>query len=89
MTLRIREERLVERPLRRSRRRRMIAGVCGGLAEWLRWDATVVRVLFVVFAMVSKLAPALLLYVLLWVLLPEDPRSRYRILEPWEDPDDL
>ena len=89
MTLRIREERLVERPLRRSRRRRMIAGVCGGLAEWLRWDATVVRVLFVVFAMVSKLAPALLLYVLLWVLIPEDHRSRYRILEPWEDPDDL
>ena len=89
MTLRIREERLVERPLRRSRRRRMIAGVCGGLAEWLRWDATVVRVLFVVFAMISKLAPALLLYVLLWVLLPEGHRSRSRILEPWEDPDDL
>ncbi len=89
MTLRIREERLVERPLRRSRRRRMIAGVCGGLAEWLRWDATVVRVLFVVFAMISKLAPALLLYVLLWMLLPEDRRSTYRILEPWEDPDDL
>ena len=89
MTLRIREERLVERPLRRSRRRRMIAGVCGGLAEWLRWDTTVVRVLFVLFAMISQLAPALLLYVLLWMLLPEDHRSAYRILEPWEDPDDL
>ncbi len=89
MTLRIREERLVERPLRRSRRRRMIAGVCGGLAEWLRWDVTVVRVLFVLFAMISKLAPVLLLYVLLWALLPEAHRSTYRILEPWEDPDDL
>ena len=29
----------------RSRRHRMIAGVCGGLAEWLGWDPTLVRIL--------------------------------------------
>ena len=30
-------------PLRRSRRHRWIAGVCGGLAEWLGWNPTLVR----------------------------------------------
>ena len=31
------------RPLHRSRRQRMVAGVCGGFAEWLGWDVTLVR----------------------------------------------
>jgi phage shock protein C len=34
-------------PLYRSRRSRIIAGVCGGLAEWLGWSPTWVRVLYV------------------------------------------
>ena len=38
----------LRRPLRRSRRHRMVAGVCGGIAEWLGWDPTLVRVLYVV-----------------------------------------
>jgi phage shock protein PspC (stress-responsive transcriptional regulator) len=67
----------------------MVAGVCGGLAGWLGWDATVVRVLFLVFAAVSHLAPALLVYGILWMVIPEERRATYRILEPWEDLDDL
>jgi phage shock protein PspC (stress-responsive transcriptional regulator) len=49
----------------------MIAGVCGGLAEWLGWDATLVRVLYVVVSVVSAAFPGLLVYVILWVLMPE------------------
>jgi phage shock protein C len=57
-------------PLRRSRRHRMIAGVCGGIAEWLGWDPTLVRVLYVVGSIVSAAFPGLLVYVLLWIIVP-------------------
>jgi phage shock protein PspC (stress-responsive transcriptional regulator) len=58
-------------PLRRSRRHRMIAGVCGGIAEWLGWDPTLVRVLYVLVSILSAAFPGLLLYILLWVVMPE------------------
>ena len=57
--------------LHRSRGNRMIAGVCGGLAEWLGWDATLVRVLYVIVSVLSVAFPGILVYVLLWVLMPE------------------
>jgi len=60
-------------PLRRSRRNRMIAGVCGGLAEWLGWDPTLVRVLYVVGSILSVAFPGLLVYVVLWLVMPETP----------------
>lgn len=62
----------VARPgLQRSRDDRMIGGVCGGLAEWLGWDSTLVRVLFVLVSVLSAAFPGILIYVLLWVLMPE------------------
>jgi phage shock protein PspC (stress-responsive transcriptional regulator) len=57
--------------LQRSRTDRMICGVCGGIAEWLGWDATLVRVLFVLVSVLSAAFPGILVYVLLWVLMPE------------------
>jgi phage shock protein PspC (stress-responsive transcriptional regulator) len=58
-------------PLRRSRKNRMIAGICGGLAEWLGWDPTLVRVLYVAISVFSAAFPGLLVYVILWVVMPE------------------
>jgi phage shock protein PspC (stress-responsive transcriptional regulator) len=58
-------------PLRRSRRNKMIAGVCGGLAEWLGWDATLVRVLYVAISIFSAAFPGILVYVILWLLMPQ------------------
>ncbi|HET9314547.1 MAG TPA: PspC domain-containing protein, partial [Vicinamibacteria bacterium] len=55
------------RPLRRSRRR-LLAGVCGGLAEWLGWDPTLVRVLYVLVSILSAAFPGILVYLILWVL---------------------
>jgi phage shock protein PspC (stress-responsive transcriptional regulator) len=55
----------------RSRDDRLIAGVCGGLAEWLGWDPTLVRVLFVLVSVLSAAFPGVLVYVVLWVLMPE------------------
>jgi len=60
-------------PLRRSRADRMIAGVCGGLAEWLGWDPTLVRVLYVVVSIVSVAFPGLIVYLILWIVMPEEP----------------
>ena len=60
-------------PLRRSRRDRMIAGVCGGLAEWLGWDVTVVRVLYVVVSALSAAFPGIIAYIVLWAVMPEAP----------------
>jgi phage shock protein PspC (stress-responsive transcriptional regulator) len=58
-------------PLRRSRKYRVVAGVCGGLAEWLGWDVTLVRVLYVLVSIFSAAFPGLLAYVILWILMPE------------------
>jgi phage shock protein PspC (stress-responsive transcriptional regulator) len=62
---------MASNPLRRSRRNRMIAGVCGGLAQWLGWDATLVRVLYVVVSVLSVAFPGILVYIVLWILMPE------------------
>lgn len=55
--------------LRRSRRHRLIAGVCGGIAAWLGWPAWLVRALFVVGSIVP-VVPGFLVYLLLWLVMP-------------------
>lgn len=57
--------------LKRSRDNRIIAGVCGGLAEWLGWSPLLVRVLFVAISLLSAAFPGLIVYIVLWVLMPE------------------
>ena len=64
-------------PLQRSRENRKIAGVCGGIAEWLGWDPTVVRVLYVVASIASVAFPGILVYLILWLVMPKAP-SRAR-----------
>jgi phage shock protein C len=56
----------------RSSSDRMIAGVCGGLARWLGWDATLVRVAYVVVSILSAAFPGLLVYILLWIVMPRE-----------------
>jgi phage shock protein C len=58
--------------LRRVREGAMIAGVCGGLARWLGWDPTVVRLLYIVATVASIGFPGILTYLLLWILMPRD-----------------
>ena len=57
------------RKLRRSRNK-LIAGVCGGIAEWLGWSATKVRILYVVVSILSVAFPGILVYIALWFLMP-------------------
>ncbi|MBN2043844.1 MAG: PspC domain-containing protein [Anaerolineales bacterium] len=59
------------RRLYRSRSDRMIAGVAGGLGEYLNIDATIVRLLFVFFALAG--GPGLLVYIVMLLVVPEEP----------------
>jgi phage shock protein C len=58
-------------PLRRSRSDRMIAGVVAGLAKYFAIDVTLARVLYVLISLVSAAFPGILVYVVLWVIVPE------------------
>lgn len=55
--------------LRRSRDHRILAGVCGGIAESFGWSPLLVRILYVI------LPPGWLVYLLLWIFVPLEPRG--------------
>jgi phage shock protein PspC (stress-responsive transcriptional regulator) len=57
--------------LYRSSSNRIIAGVCGGIADWLGWSPTLVRVLYVVGSILSVAFPGILVYVILWIVMPK------------------
>jgi phage shock protein C len=59
--------------LARSRRHSMIAGVCGGVADWLGWDPTMVRILYVVGSICSVAFPGTVVYIVLWIVMPRAP----------------
>jgi phage shock protein PspC (stress-responsive transcriptional regulator) len=64
---------MTRNPLRRSRSDKVIAGVCGGFAEWLGWNSTTVRVLFVLVSILSVAFPGILVYLILWLVMPREP----------------
>ena len=57
--------------LHRSSSNRIIAGVCGGIAEWLGWNPTTFRVLYVVVSILSVAFPGILVYLILWLVMPK------------------
>lgn len=59
-----------KRPIRRAARDRVLGGVCAGLAEWLGWDASVVRVAWVLVTIFTGVAPGAVAYLVLWAFLP-------------------
>jgi phage shock protein PspC (stress-responsive transcriptional regulator) len=59
-------------PLRRSRSNRMVAGVIAGLAEYVGIDVTLARVLYVVGSVISAAFPGALVYLVLWMIVPEE-----------------
>jgi len=50
---------------------RVIAGVCGGLAEWLGWDIALVRLLYLIISIFSAGFPGTIAYIILWIVMPE------------------
>ena len=68
--------------LYRSRRHNMIAGVMGGIADRYDWNPTLVRVIFVILSISSAGFPGILVYLVLWILLPKKPQSLEHIEQP-------
>jgi phage shock protein C len=63
---------MAEKPLRRSRRHRMFGGVIGGFAEYFDRDPTLLRVLYVLISVLSAGFPGILVYLVLWMVIPEE-----------------
>lgn len=59
------------RGIKRSRRNVMIAGVCGGIAEHFGWSVTATRVAYVLLSILSAAFPGILVYLILWIVLPQ------------------
>ncbi len=61
--------------LRRSRRDRSIAGICGGLAEFFGTDPTLVRIVTLLLILFGGLS--LWVYIILWIIIPEAPAPKF------------
>ena len=59
-----------EKKLTRSRDK-VLGGVCAGLAEYFGWDPTIVRIAYVLISIISAAFPGLLVYIILWIVMPE------------------
>jgi phage shock protein C len=55
---------------------RMIAGVCGGVADFLGWDPTLVRVIWALCILLGGFG--LILYIILWLVMPKAPKKSYQ-----------
>lgn len=61
--------------LYRSRRDRKIAGICGGLGEYLELDPTLIRLILVFLAFITGIFPAVLAYLISWIIIPLKPKE--------------
>lgn len=59
----------MDKRLHRSLTDRKIAGVCGGIAEYLGWDSTLVRLLWVILTLLG--GSGVLIYLVLWIVMPD------------------
>ena len=64
-------ESLKGKKLYRSKKNRMIAGICGGIGEYFGIDPTLVRVLWVLLTLVSMGILGILAYIIMWIIIPE------------------
>jgi phage shock protein PspC (stress-responsive transcriptional regulator) len=64
--------------LYRSNRSNMIAGVMGGIAERFGWNANLLRLIFVLVSVMSAAFPGILVYLVLWLVMPKQQYDSYR-----------
>ncbi len=65
-----------QKRLYRSNQDRMFAGVCGGIAEYLDVDPTLVRLVFVALTLMG--GPGFIIYIVLMLIVPEDPGPEWK-----------
>lgn len=52
-------------------RDKVLGGVCAGVAEYFGWDPAIVRVAYVILSFLSAAFPGLLVYIIMWIVMPE------------------
>jgi phage shock protein C len=60
------------KPFARSLNDRMLAGVMGGIAHRFGWNSTLLRAVFVIVSIASAAFPGILVYLILWLLMPNE-----------------
>ncbi len=60
-----------EKRLTRSRKDRLIAGVCGGIADYFKLDPSLVRIGVVLICLITAVVPVTLIYGVMWFIIPE------------------
>ena len=58
----------------RSRQHRLIAGICGGIADYTGWDVSLIRIGLVLFSMLP--GPSVIFYLIAWFIIPLEPAER-------------
>jgi phage shock protein C len=71
--------RMTARPRLTRSQDRLIAGVCGGIADFLGWSHAAVRAIFVLISVASAAFPGILIYVVLWWVMPPPDASRFNL----------
>ncbi|NTW48526.1 MAG: PspC domain-containing protein [Chlorobiales bacterium] len=61
--------------LYRSNTDKMISGIFGGLSKYLDIDATFLRVIGVVLALITGVVPLIIAYLVVWYIVPPEPQS--------------
>lgn len=68
-----------QRKFYRSTTNRVFGGVLGGLATYMNWNATVLRILVVLFALCTYVMPCIIVYLVMWMVVPEARTARQRL----------
>lgn len=72
--------------LYRSNQQSMIAGVMGGIAERFGWNANLLRLIFVVISIMSAAFPGILVYLILWLVIPKRQQARVNHVQGYNQP---
>jgi phage shock protein C len=64
---------MASKKLYRSQKEKMVAGVCGGLGEYLDLDPTLIRIIWVVITLMG--GAGLLAYLIMWIVVPLEPEA--------------
>ncbi|RCK72067.1 MAG: hypothetical protein IGBAC_0659 [Ignavibacteriae bacterium] len=56
----------------RSKKERKIAGICGGIAELLSIDPTIVRLLYILLMLITGIVPLIIFYLISWWIIPQE-----------------
>jgi phage shock protein C len=56
----------------RSKNDRMLAGICGGIAQYMDVDPTIVRLIFALASFFTVVFPGVLIYLIMWIVVPKE-----------------